>query len=220
MNKIIKYLSIFAILTIFQLSCVANEATNNISAEEALSRLKEGNQRYVTMHLKHPDQTKKKREELTKGQHPFATILSCSDSRVPSEIIFDQGLGDLFIIRNAGNILDEHVIGSIEYAVYHCGLKLIVVMAHENCGAVAAALSHSYDSKYIESIVESIEPAIKISKGTGSELANNTAKNNAKLAVKNLLAQDIELTDYMKKNNVKVIPAFYSLTTGKVEFYE
>lgn len=220
MRKIIKYISLFSILTALQLSCLANENVTSISAQDALNELKAGNRHYVKMHLKHPDETVKRRVELIKGQHPFAAILSCSDSRVPTEIIFDQGLGDLFVVRNAGNVLDDHVIGSIEYAIVHCGVKLVVVMGHESCGAVGAAIAHNHESKYIESIVKSIEPAIEISKGAGSALATDTAKNNAKLVVKNLTECDPELGNYIKEHNVKIIPAFYNLSTGKVEFYE
>lgn len=218
MNKFVKVLSVFVALAMFQLYCLANEHSSGISAKDALSKLKSGNSRYVKMHLKHPNQTIKRRDELTKGQHPFVAILSCSDSRVPAEIIFDQGLGDIFVIRNAGNVLDDHVIGSIEYAVVHVGVKLIVVMGHESCGAVGAALAHNHESKYIESIVKSIEPAVEVSTGTGTALANDTAKNNAKLAVKSLLECNPELSAYIKEHNVMAIPAFYNLSTGKVEF--
>ena len=98
-------------------------------------------ERFINNKLKHPDEDLKRRKEALKGQHPFAVILSCSDSRVPLEIIFDQGIGDIFEIKNAGNVLDDHVIGSIEYAVMHCGVKLVVIMGHQDCGAIAATLS-------------------------------------------------------------------------------
>ena len=141
MNNVTKVILTLAIM-LFANGAFANEV-KNLSADEALLKLKQGNNHFVHVHMKHPDETKHRREELVKGQHPFVAILSCSDSRVPSEIIFDQGLGDIFSIRNAGNVLDEHIIGSIEYAVYHLGIKLVVVMGHQECGAVNAAISDS-----------------------------------------------------------------------------
>ncbi len=208
-------------LTTVCFSCFALQAFSSescgISAEEALQKLKSGNKRFVEMKLKHPDQSTKRRNELTQGQHPFATILSCSDSRVVDEILFDQGLGDLFVIRNAGNIIDDHVIGSVEYAIVHAGTKLVVVMGHENCGAVGATVCHAKESSYIESIEKAIEPAIKVSKGEGADFANDVSKNNAKLVVKTLYQNPI-ISKCVKEHDVKIIPAYYNLHTGKVEF--
>jgi carbonic anhydrase len=110
-----------------------------IAPAEAISKLKEGNGRYVSGNLQHPGQTTERRTELSKSQHPFAVIASCSDSRVPPEIVFDQGLGDLFIFRVAGNVIDDHGLGSIEYAVDHLNVRLILVLGHQRCGAVQAA---------------------------------------------------------------------------------
>src|SRR4029077_5365572 len=110
-----------------------------VAAPEAISKLKEGNGRYVSGNLQHPGQTTDRRTELAKSQHPFAIIVSCSDSRVPPEIVFDQGLGDLFIFRVAGNVIDDHGLGSIEYGVDHLNVRLIVVLGHQSCGAVQAA---------------------------------------------------------------------------------
>ena len=98
---------------------------------------------------------------MLKGQRPFVIVLSCSDSRVPPELIFDQGLGDIFEIRNAGNVLNPHVIGSIEYAVMHCGVKLIVIMGHQDCGAINATLSGVSETKYIQALEDSIKPAVE-----------------------------------------------------------
>ncbi len=189
------------------------------TADQALAKLKEGNKHFVTHRMKHPDETITRRKELQKGQHPFVAILSCSDSRVPPEIIFDQGLGDIFEIRNAGNVLDDHVIGSLEYAVAHAGVKLIVVMGHDDCGAVKATLGHAHESIYIQSLTQSIEPAAKISKGKGDALVNETAKNHAKLTVAQILKSDPIIADYVETKGVKVIPAIYHLDSGQVEFF-
>ena len=110
-----------------------------VAPAEAISKLKEGNSRYTGGNLQHPGQTTERRAELAKSQYPFATIVSCSDSRVPPEIVFDQGLGDLFVVRVAGNVVDDHALGSIEYSVDPLGVRLIVVLGHQSCGAVQAA---------------------------------------------------------------------------------
>src|SRR5437899_1684360 len=111
----------------------------SVAPAEAISKLKEGNGRYTSGNVQHPGQTAERRTELANTQHPFAAIVSCSDSRVPPEIVFDQGLGDLFVVRVAGNVIDDHALGSIEYAVDHLGVRLIVVLGHQSCGAVKAA---------------------------------------------------------------------------------
>lgn len=217
MKKFTMILISSLILASSSMPCFANEH-NGLPANEALEKLIVGNKHFVTTRMKHPDESKKRRAELEKGQHPFVAILSCSDSRVPPEIIFDQGLGDIFEIRNAGNVVDDHVIGSIEYAVVHAGVKLVVVMGHEDCGAVKATIGHSKESTYIESLTKAIEPAVKISKGDGSELATDTAKNNAKMAVENIINSDPIISEYVKCHGVKVIPALYHIHTGVVEF--
>ena len=199
--------------------CFANHNAENISADEALEKLIKGNERFIELKEQHPDSDKKRRKEMLKGQHPFVVILSCSDSRVPPELIFDQGLGDIFEIRNAGNVLNEHVIGSIEYAVMHCGVKLIVIMGHQDCGAIAATLSGVSETKYIKALEDSIKPAVEDCKKQGKEInSDNVVKAHVMQDINELLSQDNELVKYMKKNNVKIIPAYYHLDTGKVDF--
>lgn len=213
MKKIILALT----LMLFVARVNANEVSG-VSADQALLKLKHGNEHFVQMHLKHPDTAKARRVELTKGQHPFAVIVTCSDSRVPAELIFDQGLGDIFVIRNAGNVLDEHVIGSIEYAVEHCGAKLVVIMGHESCGAVGATMSNAAGSEYIKSIEKSIQPALDQAKKENKVTAENVTELNAKLAVVNLLKESEEMQEAVKEHGVKVVPAYYHLNSGKVEF--
>ena len=191
---------------------------NFLSAEDSFLKLKQGNEHFVQMHLKHPHTTKQRRTELTKAQHPFAVILTCSDSRVPAELIFDQGLGDIFVIKNAGNVLDEHVVGSIEYAVEHLGVKLIVIMGHESCGAVGATIQDTKGSQYIESIKKSICPALIEAKKENNASAENVSKINAKLGVENVLKLSQEMQEATCKNCVKIIPAYYHLDSGRVEF--
>lgn len=189
----------------------------NMPADAAIQKLKQGNERFVKMKLKHPDTTIERRLQISTYQHPFAAVLSCSDSRVPTEILFDQGLGDIFVIRNAGNVLDEHVIGSIEYAVHHLGVNLVVVLGHESCGAIGAAMSAEKDTPAIESIKKAIDPAICKCKKEGNYSYDSVIKTHAKLEVDDIL-KDEELSEYVKHRGVKIIPAYYNLETGKVEF--
>ena len=192
---------------------------DNLSADEAIKKLKQGNKRFVQLHQKHPDESGKRRKEMLKGQHPFVVILSCSDSRVPPELIFDQGLGDIFEIRNAGNVLNKHVIGSIEYAVMHCGVKLIVIMGHQDCGAINATLSGVSETEYIQALEDSIQPAVNHCKAKGIEInSDNVVKAHVMQDINELLEQDTNLVKYMKEHNVKIIPAYYHLDSGKVDF--
>ena len=210
---------IFSLFFLLNFNICYAHNIDNISAEEALKKLKKGNERFVKFNSKHPDESKQRRKEMLKGQHPFVVILSCSDSRVPLEIIFDQGLGDLFEIKNAGNVLDEHVIGSIEYAVMHCGVKLIVIMGHQDCGAIAATLSGISETKYIKSLEDSIQPAIEKCKCKGLEInSDNVVKAHVMQDIEELMQQDVDLVKFMKKHDVKIIPAYYHLDSGKVEF--
>jgi len=202
-------------------ACFANSDYENLSAKKALKKLKFGNERFVKNQSKHPDETIARRKEMLNGQHPFVVVLSCSDSRVPPEIIFDQGLGDIFEIRNAGNVLNEHVIGSIEYAVMHLGVKLIVIMGHQDCGAIAATLSGVSETKYIQALEDSIKPAIDDCKKQGLAInSDNVVKAHVMQDIKELAQQDSELIQYMKKHDVKIIPAYYHLDSGKVDFLE
>lgn len=220
MNRIFFLLLTFLIIfSSAQISLASG--CDNLSSEKALQKLKDGNARFSELKLKHPDSNKKRRLEMIKGQHPFVVILSCSDSRVPPELIFDQGLGDIFEIRNAGNVLDEHVIGSIEYAVMHCGVKLIVIMGHQDCGAVAATLSGKSETDYIKSLENSILPAIDDCKKNGLEInSENVVKAHVMQSINELFSKDTALVNYMKENNVKLIPAYYHLDSGIVDFLE
>ena len=219
MKKLLLSAMLIFSLLITANTCLANHNSENLSAEKALEKLIKGNERFVKLAQKHPDEDKKRRKEMLKGQHPFVIILSCSDSRVPPELIFDQGIGDIFEIRNAGNVLDDHVIGSIEYAVMHCGVKLIVIMGHQDCGAIAATLSGVSETKYIKSLEDSIQPAVEDCKKKGIEVnSDNVVKAHVMQDINELLEQDTELVKYMKEHDVQIIPAYYHLDTGKVDF--
>jgi carbonic anhydrase len=143
----------------------AAEASPIVSPQDALARLKAGNERFANGKSKHADESLALRLQLKSGQHPFATVLGCSDSRVPVELVFDQGFGDLFVIRVAGNVITDDVIGSIEYARIHLNTQLLVILGHEGCGAVTAALearNHgTSDPHGIQSIVQLLQPATR-----------------------------------------------------------
>lgn len=193
------------------------ENKNTISAEEALVLLKEGNERFQKGELKHPHLEKSHREQLMIGQHPYAVILSCADSRVIPELVFDCGLGDLFVIRVAGNVAKEKVLGSIEYAVEFLGTKLIMVLGHEKCGAVAAAMSDDPVPGHIGSIVEVIKPAIHIAKTMEGDVFENAIKLNARIVSGAVTSSQPILNDHVKSKSVIVIPAYYNMQTGAVE---
>jgi carbonic anhydrase len=214
-----KIITLLLILLSINTTAFASQI-QNISADAALKKLKNGNKNFSQMHLHHPDVSKKRLYEIEKGQHPFAIIISCSDSRVPPEIIFDQGLGDLFEIRNAGNVFDDHVVGSVEYAIVHLGVKLVMVLGHQDCGAVKATIAHNHESKYIESLTNFIEPSVEKAKNQKGTLCDNAVKNNAIAVAKNLIESDSIIDDYVKHQNVKIVPAFYNMHTGLVELIE
>ncbi len=192
---------------------------NNISAKEALNKLKEGNQRYANGNLQHPHISPDYRSTLTKGQEPFAIILSCADSRVVPELIFDQGLGDIFTVLVAGNVASQSVTASIEYAVAHLGVKLVIVMGHESCGAVGAAMKGGDNGPSLNSLLGHILPAVKIAGEKGKSDINDIVKENAKLAVKELHERSTIIANATSKD-VKVLPAYYSLASGEVNFIE
>ncbi len=190
-----------------------------ISADTALARLREGNQRFVAGQLQHPAQTAARRQELTRGQHPFAVILTCADSRVSPEIIFDQGLGDLFVIRNAGNLSDDHVLGSIEYAVEHLHTPLVIVLGHSQCGAVAATVGGGEAHGHIRSVVASLQPAVAMAKKKPGDPVENAVRINARLTAAAIGQADPILSPRTKAGQVRVLAARYDLTTGQVEIF-
>jgi len=190
-----------------------------VAHAEAIAKLKEGNGRYASGKLQHPGQTTERRAELTKDQHPFAVIVSCSDSRVPPEIVFDQGLGDLFVVRVAGNVIDDHGLGSIEYAVDHLGARLIVVLGHQSCGAVKAAketiAAKSKAPGHIQSLVTAIQPAVE---ATAKSDLGATVEANVKNVVQALRTSTPILKPKVDSGEVQVIGGYYSLDTGAVTF--
>jgi carbonic anhydrase len=195
---------------------IASDAGSSVSADNALKNLLDGNARYRAARLMHPDQTIQRRQELVNSQKPFAVVLGCADSRVPPEIIFDQGLGDLFVIRVAGNIASSDVLGSIEYAVEHLGSKLVVVLGHEKCGAIQAALARNMEG-HIRDLVKAIAPAVSAAKKKPGDRVHNCVESNVKSVVHEIEANDRIVHHAVEKNGVKVVGAMYDLETGVVE---
>lgn len=197
-------------------------------AEQALHKLMAGNRRFATHHMRHPHETIQRRIRLAKaGQHPFAIVLSCADSRVPPEIIFDEGLGDLFVVRIAGNIVDDAVIGSIEYAAEHLGAKLLVVLGHEKCGAVHAAVENQHEA-HLQTLVEAIRPAVeKIrrqepnadSPRDTEAFAEQVARENVRNVVSALQANKPLLIKLVSDQRLRIVGSYYHLSSGKVEVF-
>ena len=190
---------------------------NQANSEEVLNQLLEGNRRFVEEKLRHPRQSGQRRREIVPGQKPVAVVVGCSDSRVPPEIIFDTGLGDLFTVRVAGNIVDNIVLGSIEYAVEHVGVPLVMVLGHSSCGAVTATVEGGEAVGQISSLAEKIQPAVDKTENLPGDAVDNAAKENVNLMVEQLKNSDPVIAAYYKRGEVKVVGAFYDLESGKVE---
>ncbi|MBN1211631.1 MAG: carbonic anhydrase [candidate division Zixibacteria bacterium] len=185
--------------------------------ERVLKQLLEGNRRFVEGELRHPHQSEQRRLEITAGQKPVAVVVGCSDSRVPPEIIFDTGLGDLFTVRVAGNIIGPVVMGSIEYAVERVGVPLVMVLGHSRCGAVTATVEGGEPVGQIGGLAEKIQPAVAEVEGQPGNVVDNAAKVNVKHVVEELKNSDPIIAEYYKRGDVKVVGAFYDLESGRVE---
>ena len=203
-------------------SCKQNQKKDQVTALAPLDKLKVGNERFVSGHPVHPDETLDRIRELKKGQNPFVVVVSCSDSRLPPELIFDQGLGDVFSIRTAGNVIGDYELGSIEYAVEHLHCKLIVVLGHENCGAIQAYATSGKEkhNDHIQTLVDYIA-AEEEEKNISDSLRSNIdtlVKANIVHAVNLLRASTPVLKPLVDKNEIKIIGAYYDLDSGNVLF--
>lgn len=202
-----------------------------IPARPSLDRLREGNRRFV-LGLQNPDPVllARQRAQFVDGQQPFAVVLGCSDSRVPVEIVFDQGLGDLFVIRNAGNIVAPSVVGSVEFAVDRFQTRLVVVMGHSQCGAVGATLESlqagsAPASPNVNSIVERIRPAVRELVATPlrddpAALTHHAVRANVRASVNQLRHGSAILEQMIERDGLLIVGAEYSLETGHVDFFD
>jgi carbonic anhydrase len=199
-------------------------AADGPTSAQATSMLMEGNARYVAEKSEHPNQSAKRRADVAKGQRPFAVILACADSRVGPEVIFDAGLGDLFVVRVAGNIADDSVLGSIEYAVEHLGAPLVVVVGHERCGAVQATVdtvaAGQAPPPHLDALINAIKPALAEEKPTPAEtLVDRVIDANVRNVV-HKIAADEPVAALVKEGKVQVVGGRYDLDTGEFKLFE
>lgn len=215
-----KLLMISSLAAISMAALALDPTPKSVSPKVALERLANGNARFVAGKAIHPDQSVKRRAESAKGQAPFASILACADSRLGPELIFDQGIGNLFVVRVAGNTADPVGIGSLEYSVAVLGSRTVVVMGHEKCGAVAAAVKGGELPGSIGAVTKAIEPAVAEVKGKDGDPVKLATTQNVRDTVKKLRAKSTIISDLEKKGELKIVGAEYSLADGKVKFFE
>ena len=204
-------------------SAVAAGIATNVTADEAIARLKAANDKYVSAPELCSSDLARQREQVANAQTPWATILTCSDSRVPPELLFGGlGLGELFVARNAGNMADTATMGTIEYGAEHLGVPLVVVLGHERCGAVSAACAVvEKQEKFPGSIgpmVDAIVPAAKAVRGKPGDFVDNTVRESAKRTAVKIASESEIVSHLIKANRIKVLAAHYDLDSGRVEF--
>ena len=208
-------LTLISLLSLTTFVFGADHPAPSVDADAALAKLKEGNARFSSSKVSQGKPTAAKRAETAQAQHPFAIVLGCADSRTAPEIVFDQNIGDLFVVRTAGNLVDEHALGSIEYAVDHLGARLIVVLGHTRCGAVTAALASDTAPGHVQSLVRDIQPAVKAAKGKDGNVTDIAIAENARLMAAKI-RNEASLGEFAKE--VRIISGVYDLDTGKVEW--
>ena len=211
-------LTSYCLLFAFSLAFAAAQ-----KGDEALSKLLEGNKRFISGNLAPKNTGDARRKELSKAQHPSAIVVACSDSRVAPEIIFDQGLGDLFVVRSAGNVLDPILVGSIEYAAGHLHAPLLILLGHDKCGAVSAALeAKEKTDDNIGTILRKILPAVKKATakgGTKEDILNNAIRENVLLQQKYLLRKSPLIRKLIQSGDLKVVAGIYHIESGKIELF-
>ena len=189
-----------------------------VSPGKALAMLIEGNRKYVAGHRKHPRDFVGRLTQVAFGQNPFAVVLGCADSRVPVEMIFHVGLGDLFVVRVAGNVADNTVIGSIEFAVEQLGTRLVVVLGHERCGAITAALNGRRAKGHIGTLLEHLKPVVKKVRNQKGDTLDLAVRLNAVQIAKKLMRSRPILSKAVASGKIKIVAARYDLDDGIVEF--
>ena len=207
-------------------SFAADAKKTTLTADQALARLKEGNADFLKDSPLRTAHGRDRRLEIARGQTPFAVLVSCSDSRVPPEVLFGRGLGELFIVRNAGNTVDTTALGSIEYAVAVLGVPLIVVLGHERCGAVEAALSvvekNTVFPGSLNQMIEPILPAALLARSSGAkgeDLLDAAVRENVRRVVTRLRTSEAVLVEPIRAGKLKVVGARYDLDDGQVDFF-
>lgn len=191
-------------------------AENNITPDQALQKLIDGNKRFLAKKRENPNQSFARLEEVAKGQQPFAAILSCADSRVVPEIIFDQGIGDLFVVRVAGNVSTKEEVASQEFASLVLGAKVLMVIGHQSCGAVKAAIEAKKLPGSLDSLVAAIKPAVDASAKEKGDRLDNAIKANVKLQTQRLQESPI-ISKLIQEGKLKIVGGYYSLDTGEIQ---
>jgi carbonic anhydrase len=209
-------LALLALSIITTRAVIAAVAPATMSAGDSLKLLLEGNQRFVDGKLEHPNQTAARRTEVAKGQHPFAAVLACSDSRTAPEIVFDRGLGDIFVVRVAGNVADQVVIESLDYSVKHLGVRLVMILGHNRCGAVIAAVAGHEEEGDVGPMLTELRPAVEAGKGMPGDPVENAVRENVKLVMQKIATSE-ELSAMVKSGELKIAGGIYDLDTGKIE---
>jgi carbonic anhydrase len=221
MKRLVALLAVAGLLApAFQELTAAPKA--GVSPDEALRRLMDGNLRFVAAKPAQERQGAKlvkRRTELANGQSPFAVVVCCSDSRVPPELVFDQTLGDIFVVRTAGEVVDPVALGSVEYAVEHLGSSLIVVLGHQRCGAVSAAVAGAAATEpgHIPDVLKAIQPAVDQVKGKPGDAVDNAVRAQALDVARQLQTSGPIISKRVQSHELKVVGAYYDLDTGKVE---
>jgi carbonic anhydrase len=198
------------------LTGIGHQAEPNVTPDSVLTELKTGNAHHVQHQYKHPHETVARQRELVAGQHPHAQILSCADSRVPPEIIFDQGLGDLFVVRVAGNVAADSELGSLEYGAEHLHIPLLVVLGHESCGAVTAAVQGGATEGHLSALLNLIKPAVDKTRGMPGDPVANAVGANVRMVVQQLRSSTPVLSELVARGKLKIVGGVYSLQTGEV----
>ena len=220
MNAVRRFLVSTLVLSII---CLGSSSLHSQEAvptpDAALKKLKAGNDRFVAEKLAEKDIGAKRRITLAKGQHPFAIILTCADSRVAPELVFDQGLGDLFVLRVAGNITDSSVLGSIEYAVEHLHVGLIAVVGHEKCGAVAAAVEGGHLEGNLGELIKKVHTGDRLPEEKSAAISAGVLANAAYHA-RQMTEKSTVLKEFAGSQRIKIVAGVYSLSTGKVEWID
>jgi carbonic anhydrase len=194
-----------------------------LTADQALKQLLEGNERFVTQHESHPGRGAAVRLQLAAAQHPFAVVVGCSDSRVPPEILFDQGLGDLFVIRNAGSIVDHLVLASVEYAVAHLGVSLVLVLGHERCGVITAAVGVAREGREVHghlwSLLDAVRPALDLAGDTGDaeDVVDVAVRAHIGIQADRLRRAQPIVAQAARSGAIQVVGARYDIDRGQVE---
>ena len=214
-SAIIATLILLILFTPTSLSTGQN-AEEKITADSVLAELKTGNSHHVAHRYQHPHETLDRQRQLVSGQHPHAEVLSCSDSRVPPEIVFDQGLGDLFVIRVAGNVASDTEIGSLEYGAEHLHIPLIVVLGHQSCGAVTAAVQGGPPEGHLAALLNLIKPALEKTRGMSGDPVANAVRMNVEMVVKQLRSSTPMLSELVAHGKLRIVGAVYSIETGSV----